>query len=1260
VTLYIDGALAASSTNLQKTVDNMPVSLGDQWGSPRLQKTQYDEVRLSSTVRSGDWIATEYNNQGNPNAFYVLGPEPGGISVSLAPGTASLNAGQSQQFTPTVTGTGNTAVTWLASPNVGTISTSGLYTAPSPINNPQSVTLTATSVADNTKSAAATITLNSSAGLSINPASATFASGLSAGSLTVTSTLPSTAWTVSNDQATWVTGVTPSGTGSGTINFTVQANGTGTARIAHLTIRAASLPDQVFTITQSAVVPAISVSPPSWSPNSRAFNGTTLVTSNTSWSVSAAPAWITITTGTGVGNVTGGEPLRYTAQANNTASPRSGSITITTTAGSPAATATFTLNQDVLRSLQISPNAMTLPQGSTFLFSAVLDGVTDNTSVNWSTTLGSVTSSGLYTAPPNGAGFPSGTLTIAFPATGMTAQASLVIVPPAQQPPTIAITPSSGIGTGGSFSILADDVNGFNQIQWIAVQFGGALSTQPYCQATVFPTSPTTSTIWFVPNGFMGYSPGYTPTSPSDPIRDDTLNHICTLNLTQSSLVQTSSTSMVSTLAFALKTPLTGTRNIWTFGQGNGYSSGTQPVVSGTYTVTGGPTSDLVSPTSGTGPVATFTAQVSDTSGAAYLATVEFLLGPTTASRALACDVQYRRAENKFYLRDDADTTWLGGFTPGGNVTVSNSQCTLTGTGSAAVASGNSITLTLPLSFPSWYGAMNVYLLASDVNGVSSSYQQKGTWTVDHAPQTPSMSPTSGNGAGQIFTFTYPDPDGDQNFVHALIASGLTFDGSCALYYYRPTNALYLINDTADNWLGPVTPGANATLSNRLCTLNAAQSSAGSQGTTLVVTAAFSFNSSTFAGPKSAYLYQGDNYGLISGWAQGGTWTIPGTVQTPVPVSVTPSSGSTTSTTFSFAYSDPLGYHDMTILSEVINTTLSVAGGCVFAYSPLHNWIELFGDSGNWQTPVTLGTNTMISNSYCTINAMQSAGSGSGNNFTLNVAITGTAAFSGAKTIWAMAQGVNGTSSWQTVGTITAPINVSVSPGSGTLHASQAMQFSATVTNAQSTTAVTWSISPNIGTISSSGLYTSPATNTVARTITVTATSVADPSRVGTATITLPAPTVIRVNIGGQAYTDTSGNAWAADTYSPQGTGTTWLSTNNYISGAADGTVYQTAVLVSPSGQLSYNFVVPSGAYTVTLKFASIPGTPTYNGLNSFDVTVNNNTIYFGFFPYGAAGGSNTATDLSTTVTAGTTSITITLQGTRPYLNAIDIESQGY
>src|SRR3712207_7605427 len=35
-----------------------------------------DEFRLSSTFRSADWIATEYENQNSPTTFYSISPEP--------------------------------------------------------------------------------------------------------------------------------------------------------------------------------------------------------------------------------------------------------------------------------------------------------------------------------------------------------------------------------------------------------------------------------------------------------------------------------------------------------------------------------------------------------------------------------------------------------------------------------------------------------------------------------------------------------------------------------------------------------------------------------------------------------------------------------------------------------------------------------------------------------------------------------------------------------------------------------------------------------------------------------------------------------------------------------------------------------------------------------------------------------------------------------------------------------------------------------
>src|ERR1022692_4011045 len=77
---------------------------------------------------------------------------PPAVAVSLSPSSTHLATGATQQFTTTVTGTTNTAVTWSAS--CGTVTASGLYTAPTAAG---SCSVTATSQADKTKSASATV-----------------------------------------------------------------------------------------------------------------------------------------------------------------------------------------------------------------------------------------------------------------------------------------------------------------------------------------------------------------------------------------------------------------------------------------------------------------------------------------------------------------------------------------------------------------------------------------------------------------------------------------------------------------------------------------------------------------------------------------------------------------------------------------------------------------------------------------------------------------------------------------------------------------------------------------------------------------------------------------------------------------------------------------------------------------------------------------------------------------------------------------------
>jgi hypothetical protein len=83
-----------------------------------------------------------------PSMAEFFGSSTSTISISVSPTSATIASGGTKQFAASVTGATNTAVTWSAS--AGTVSTSGLYNAPTVSVN-TTATVKATSVADLTK-----------------------------------------------------------------------------------------------------------------------------------------------------------------------------------------------------------------------------------------------------------------------------------------------------------------------------------------------------------------------------------------------------------------------------------------------------------------------------------------------------------------------------------------------------------------------------------------------------------------------------------------------------------------------------------------------------------------------------------------------------------------------------------------------------------------------------------------------------------------------------------------------------------------------------------------------------------------------------------------------------------------------------------------------------------------------------------------------------------------------------------------------------
>jgi hypothetical protein len=129
---------------------SLNTTTGGFYGKPTTPGTFSFEVLVSD--------ASLHEQGSQPFAVSVNGgTTSGNVTVSVSPATETLLSNQTQQFTASVSGTSNTAVTWSA--NAGSINGNGFFTAPT-ISKATDVLVTATSVADPSKSASAAVTVD--------------------------------------------------------------------------------------------------------------------------------------------------------------------------------------------------------------------------------------------------------------------------------------------------------------------------------------------------------------------------------------------------------------------------------------------------------------------------------------------------------------------------------------------------------------------------------------------------------------------------------------------------------------------------------------------------------------------------------------------------------------------------------------------------------------------------------------------------------------------------------------------------------------------------------------------------------------------------------------------------------------------------------------------------------------------------------------------------------------------------------------------
>ncbi len=217
------------------------------------------------------------------------------VQVTVSPAAATLEPSGTRQFQAAVTGTTNTAVTWSVSPALGTI-VAGLYTAPAAVKSRQTVTVTATSVADGNKTAGASVTIAPPVTVALTPTAAAMLPGQAQ---TFTATVGGT----SNTGVTW--SIAPA-TG------TISSNGLYTAPDAipapgTVTLTATSMADAAKSATATInLIPALQITTTGLPPGAAGtpYSASLVATGGVApyvWSVASGqlPAGTSLSTGTG-------------------------------------------------------------------------------------------------------------------------------------------------------------------------------------------------------------------------------------------------------------------------------------------------------------------------------------------------------------------------------------------------------------------------------------------------------------------------------------------------------------------------------------------------------------------------------------------------------------------------------------------------------------------------------------------------------------------------------------------------------------------------------------------------------------------------------------------------------------------------------------------------------------------------------------------------------------------------------------------------
>ena len=393
----------------------------------------------------------------------------------------------------------------------------------------------------------------------------------------------------------------------------------------------------------------------------------------------------------------------------------------------------------------------------------------------------------------------------------------------------------------------------------------------------------------------------------------------------------------------------------------------------------------------------TVRATYSDLDGAADLRSV-LLLANGGVSGTKALYASYSQTTNLLYLRNAANTAWLGGVRPGTATVLDNGYSRLDVAKTVVTASGSTLTVDWAVSESplSSGNLLNVYLQAEDFGGAITPWVKHGTWLVNRPPAAGVVPDAGQVGVTELPTAirsTYSDPDGiaDLEGAQLLLNTQLAGSGAVWLRYDAPQRNLYLRNGDNSGWLGPVTPGGTAKLDNGRAILDGQATSVSVASGVLTVRWGVTFKQSFSGRTYNLYSVAADQGTSASAlpWLWKGAYSVSAT---PVPQAHTPALARAVpgqSFTHIEKYFDADGASSIARADLLVASTTSPTGGVFVRYEANTNKLYL-RDSANtrWLGGITPGTRTTVTNSGVTLNALGTQISGSGDTLTVRWALS--------------------------------------------------------------------------------------------------------------------------------------------------------------------------------------------------------------------------------------------------------------------------------